>query len=449
MTPAPSAHGIAEELAAVEVLRGSGLRRALDSVLAAHGLALGRRRLSTSAEARPWRRIGLHHRPGAGVTGVYALRLRHAPPDESPWPGRLPSQEPDEVVVCLSTGAMPQRPEKGSGSSWGDPGPVAVEAEGCALIGWLWPDDPWLPGLRSCAALVDPSLGLDLPEPEALHPDPLSYRPTRRAVLRLDADGLDDPAAWLKVVRPARQHELVQRHLSLWEAGVPVPQPLAASGDGAVLLAHVPGHPASRKHHGDPDSPLQAEHLLALLDRLPPSVMDLARRPSWTERVLDYARSAAASLPGSADEVLSHAEAVDDARRASEDTALVPGHGDFHAGNVMVGPRLLDPAMGPITGLLDLDSVGPGRLDDDLACYLAHRCAQLRDSQDDHAPLSAPAIAPVLEVFDAVVDPASLRVRVSGVLLSLVSSAARRGGQEAATRRLHQSRQALRAAQEV
>ena len=53
------------------------------------------------------------------------------------------------------------------------------------------------------------------------------------------------------------------------------------------------------------------------------------------------------------------------------------------------------------------------------------------------------------EVFDEVVDPASLRVRVSGVLLSLLSSAARRGGQEAAARRLHQSRQALRAAQEV
>ena len=45
---------------AVEVLRGSGLRRALDSVLAAHGLALGRRRLCAS-DGRPWRRIGLHH----------------------------------------------------------------------------------------------------------------------------------------------------------------------------------------------------------------------------------------------------------------------------------------------------------------------------------------------------------------------------------------------------
>ena len=42
-----------------------------------------------------------------------------------------------------------------------------------------------------------------------------------------------------------------------------------------------------------------------------------------------------------------------------------------------------------------------------------------------------------------------MRVRVSGVLLSLVSSAARRGGGEAAARRLQQSRQALRAAQEV
>ena len=110
MTPAPSAHGIAEELAAVEVLRGSGLRRALDSVLAAHGLALGRRRLCAS-DGRPWRRIGLHHRPGAGVTGVYALRLRHDLQGAPTWPGRLPSQDPDEVVVCLSTGAMPALPK--------------------------------------------------------------------------------------------------------------------------------------------------------------------------------------------------------------------------------------------------------------------------------------------------------------------------------------------------
>lgn len=447
MAPGPPAYGLAEELAAVEVLRGSGLRRALDSVLAAHGLALGRRRLCVSDD-RPWRRIGLHHRPGAGVTGVYALRLRHDPPEAPTWPGRLPSQDPDEVVVCLSTGAMPQQ-TTGEGSSWGDPGPVAVQTDGCAMIGWLWPEDPWLPGLHSSTALIDPSLGLGLPDPEMLHPMPLSYRPTRRAVLRLDAHGREDPAAWLKVVRPAREQELVRRHLSLWEAGVPVPQPLAASDDGAVLLAHVPGHPASKREHGDPAASVQAEHLLALLDRLPSSVMDLTRRPSWTERVLDYARSAAASLPGSAEEVGAHAQAIDAARRTCEEAALVPGHGDFHAGNIMVGPRLLDPSLGPITGLLDLDSVGPGRLDDDLACYLAHRCAQLRDPQDDDAPLSAPSIAPVLEVFDEVVDPASLRVGVSGVLLSLVSSAARRGGQEAAARRLHKSRQALRAAQDV
>lgn len=448
MVPAPSPGGPAEELAAVDVLRGSGLRRALDSVLAAHGLALGRRRLCAS-DGRPWRRIGLHHRPGAGVTGVYALRLRHDPSEAPTWPGRLPSQDPDELVVCLSSGAMPQHPQAVSGSSWGDPGPVVVEAGGCSLTGWLWPQDPWLPSLRSSADLLDPSLGLGLPEPDELHPLPLSYRPTRRAVLRLDAHDREDPAAWLKVVRPAREQELVRRHLSLWEAGVPVPRPLAASGDGAVLLAHVPGHPASRRPHGDPEAALLAEHLLALLDRLPSSVMDLPRRPSWTERVLDYARSAVASLPGSAREAEAHAEEVEAARRTCEDAALVPGHGDFHAGNVMVGPRLLDPSLGPITGLLDLDSVGPGRLDDDLACYLAHRCAQLRDPRDDDAPLSAPSIAPVLEVFDEVVDPASLRVRISGVLLSLVSSAARRGGQEAAARRLHQSRQSLRAAQEV
>ena len=57
--------------------------------------------------------------------------------------------------------------------------------------------------------------------------------------------------------------------------------------------------------------------------------------------------------------------------------------------------------------------------------------------------------ARIRALSETVSAPASLRVRVSGVLLSLVSSAARRGGQEAAARRLQQSRQALRAAQEV
>lgn len=440
--------GEAAELAALELLRGPGLRRALDTVLAAHGMALDRRRLITSRAGPAWRLLSLHHRPGAGVTGVYAVRLRHRGPVEAPgWPGPLPGQQPGEAVVCLSTGAMPAHSGlPGEGSSWGDPGAVVVAADGWRLTGWLWPQDPWLPGLRSSARLIAGAAGPS----SSMIPAPIAYRPTRRAVVRLEATGTGGPAAWLKIVRPERAADLLHRHTLLREAGVPVPRPLGSTGDGAVLLAHLPGHPAARIGGAeDPRGPgLSAEHLLALLDRLPSSVLELPRRPSWTDRVLDYGRSAAAALPSAADQVRAHAEAVEAARRAADRAELVPSHGDFHAGNVMVGDRVLDPVLGPITGLLDLDSAGPGRLDDDLACYLAHRCAQLPE-HEDRSPVEAASIAPALEVFDGVVDPAALRVRTSGVLLSLVSSAARRGGQEAAARRLLQSQRVLRAAESV
>ena len=42
-----------------------------------------------------------------------------------------------------------------------------------------------------------------------------------------------------------------------------------------------------------------------------------------------------------------------------------PTHGDFHEGQLFV-------AGGVITGVLDVDTVGPGRRADDLACLLAH-----------------------------------------------------------------------------
>ncbi|WP_186304393.1 phosphotransferase [Kocuria palustris] len=445
MVPAPPAGPAeAEERRAVELLSSAGLRAALDSVLAAHGLALDRRRLAARSADRPWRRLSLHHRPGAGVTGVFAVRLRGRPfAPEARWPGLLPLQHPEEVVVCLSTGAMPGPGALGdaSGGSWGDPGAVRVRTEGCALTGWLWEGDPWLPGLRSSAELAARRDGAG-----RLLPAPVSYRPTRRAVLRLHAPGAGDPAAWLKIVRPEREGELTRRHAMLREGGVPVPRPLGATGDGGVLLAHLPGVPASRATDGGGAARLEAEHLLALHDRLPASVMELPRRPSWTERVLDYAQAAIAALPEAAEEIGGLAAAIDAARRAADDAALVPSHGDFHAGNVLIGPRLLDPALGPITGLLDLDSIGPGRLDDDLACCLAHRCAQRSPAADDGSPLSAPPIAAALAVFDQVVDPASLRVRISGVLLSLVASAGRRGGHDAAAMRLRQAQQALRAA---
>lgn len=460
----PSAEG-----RALEALRGDDLVPALQTVLDAHGLAPDRRRRPGRAAPRPWRLISMHHRPGAGVTGVYAVRLRRPTTrEEPPWPGPVSSArqlEDGEVIMCLSTGAMPVGrlvPLEGSLPTAQAGGPVAAQADGVALTGWLWPQDPWLPALRSSRLLLEPrsALGLELPAAQELLPRAVSYRPTRRAVLRLErrsarADrpgphgpGGPDPAAWLKIVRPDREAGLIQRHLMARRAGVPAPRPLAATGDGAVLLSHLGGAPVSDPRTA-PGVPLEAEHLLALLARLPQAALELPRRLSWTERVLDYARAAAAAVPSEADRVQGLAERIDRARRAGDDEPLVPSHGDLHAGNLMLGGRMLDPALGPITGLLDLDSMGPGRLVDDLGCYTAHRCALLTSREATRDPLGDAGIAADLAVFDRVVEPAALRVRIAGVLLSLVSSAARRGGPEEAQRRLHQAEAVLQQAQRV
>lgn len=461
---APTVFSASAEQRALTVLGGDGLGPALQAVLTAHGLGSAERRGLGRAARRPWRRISVHHRPGAGVTGVYAVRLRRprALPaaDGPPWPGpALPNRqiEDAEVTVCLSTGAMPTRPLlplPGSRPATEADGPVTARAEDVALTGWLWPRDPWLPGLRSSRLLLDPrsELGLGLPDAQDLLPRAVSYRPTRRAVIRLDRrpvhrePGSPDTTAWLKIVRPDRESALIERHLMAWRAGVPVPRPLAATGDGAVLLSHLDGDPASDPRT-TPGVALEAEHLLALLARLPQSAMELPRRLSWTDRVLDYARAAAAAAPQAADRVQELAERIDRARRTGDDGPLVPGHGDFHAGNLMLGGRMLDPTLGPITGLLDLDSMGPGRLVDDLGCYLAHRCAHLGPRDETEDPLRDAGITADLAVFDEVVEPAALRVRIAGVLLSLVSSAGRRGGPEEAQRRLRQAESVLQQAQ--
>ncbi len=59
------------------------------------------------------------------------------------------------------------------------------------------------------------------------------------------------------------------------------------------------------------------------------------------------------------------ASGIDDAVRASDGGPLVPPHGDFYEGNLLNTD-------GAVTGLLDVDAVGPGHLVDDLACFVGH-----------------------------------------------------------------------------
>ncbi|MDO5619055.1 phosphotransferase [Kocuria sp.] len=413
------------EAQAVQLLSGAGAEHALATVARAAQLHLPG---ATGSSLRPgsWRLVQLNHRPGAGVTGSFAVTVDRRPSELAPHRGL----HPGEVMVCLSTAAMPPDAQVSS-----------IQWEGVPFAAWLWPQDPWLPGLRAAAAPV-PQLVGNTP----LRSVPVGYRPTRRAVFRvltdLSAPPLpsthqthqphhddDRPIAYIKVVRPQRETDLVSRHNILAAAHVPVPHVLSATGDGAVALAHVKGPTAAQVFTTGVGRFPDPEHLVALLDRFPAQVMTLPVRLSWSDRVLDHARSACNALPNERGRVQSLAQKVHAVCGSSGDIELVPTHGDFHPGNVILGPHPVDPALGPITGLLDLDNVGPGQLSDDLACYLAHLWA-LTAGRWSPTDLNTARIH--TEVFEELVEPTELRARTAGVLLSLIAVTARRGGQRAA-----------------
>ena len=95
-------------------------------------------------------------------------------------------------------------------------------------------------------------------------------------------------------------------------------------------------------------------------------------------------------------------------------------HGDFHEGQLFV-------SKGVITGLLDIDTIGPGRRADDLACMIAHLSTMQRMTAEQAAGLTR-LINLWLQVFDTRVDPAELRLRAAGVIVSLATGPYR--GQE-------------------
>jgi hypothetical protein len=84
-------------------------------------------------------------------------------------------------------------------------------------------------------------------------------------------------------------------------------------------------------------------------------------------------------------------------------------------------------ADGRVTGLLDIDTVGPGRRADDLACLVAHLSTVQRMSTVQAARVSQ-LVRTWMPVFDARVDPVELRLRAAGVVVSLATGPYR--GQE-------------------
>ncbi len=289
---------------------------------------------------------------------------------------------------------------------------------------WLYPEDPDLPGLPRAAfaeqlaelLTSEADLGRTV-SPEAVKLTMIGYRPRRRAVVRAV---LEDPreVLYVKVLRPKLFDDVVAKHRMLLRAGVPAPEIVAATQDKLLVLRELPGTALARALF-EPGDPCTAEQLIDLLDSMPSEVAALDRRPPWSDAVAHYAAMVSKALPETT------AELEWAAGRISEGlTPYPPGHepthGDFHEGQLRV-------AGGRIVGMLDVDTIGPGRRADDLACLIAHLSTIQRMNEEQEAKVRD-LLRRWVPVFDERVDPVELRLRAAAVVISLATGPYR--GQE-------------------
>ncbi|MCQ1999386.1 phosphotransferase [Arthrobacter zhaoxinii] len=375
----------------LSVLSSAAMRGPLQDLLRARGLKL-----------EHWEHLRSHHRPGGAVSALYRVRCRR-PAGGGPNPG---------TDLTLHLGAT-----TADGTDAAGPEVAAARIAGLELQLWVHPHDPVLrslPWATDAAAVARDVFAAAEPVRLSL----VAYRPLRRAVLRAEHSG---QAAYLKLLPPALLPGLRRRHRLLEAGSVPAPRLLPAPADaarGAAVLSALPGTSLFRLLVDDGAAKVRPETFLELLDALPSAALDLPLRRSWADRAEDYAATAAAALPGEAARIRELARGIREAVDSAPAGPLVPAHGDFHEGNLLLNG-------GTVTGLLDVDGLGPGRRVDDLACLLGH-LAVLAAANPGRPQLDR-ALAGYRRVFEEAVDPAALNARAAGVVLTLVSGA--RAGQ--------------------
>lgn len=327
----------------------------------------------------------VHHRPGADVSAIYRI-CYDLPSVDSPteeWLGLTSAEVQDGVATLIHNDLV--------------------------LRCWRHPADPRLPGLPS--ACDSDTVGAWLGSPVEL--EMLTYRPLRRAVLAARGPR----TAFVKVLRPDKAPGLAHRQRLLHAAGI-APPVLGEPEPGVVISAAAQG--TSLAHalvawEQDPGQLPPPWSLIALLDALPPETVGLPRRESWSDRIDFHAEGAAASLPQLRHEILSLSQELKRLLMDAPVGPVVPTHGDFYEANIFT-------QHGRASGVIDVDSVGPGRRDDDLACLLGH-VAVLPNLSPEHYARVAEVLEQWRADFETRVHPVSLRARTAAVILSLVAGA--------------------------
>ncbi len=290
---------------------------------------------------------------------------------------------------------------------------------------WLYPNDPDLPGLPR-AAYPDQLAELFntqrmLPgavTAEQLEVTMIGYRPRRRAVVRVAVRGTPD-VFYIKVLRAKLFDGILAKHRLLLEAGVPAPSVAFVTPEHLLVTRELPGESLATALFA-PGDPCTAEQLIGALDAMPVAVAQLERRPPWSDAAAHYASMVTSAVPTLGPDLVWAVEQI----RAGL-AGLPPGdeatHGDFHEGQLRV-------AGGAIVGILDIDTIGPGRRADDLACLMAHLSTIQRMNPHQESKVRD-LLARWVPVFDERVDPVELRLRTAAVVISLATGPYR--GQEA------------------
>lgn len=354
------------------------------------------------AIVRDWAIHSLHHRPGAGVTVGYAVTI-----DRVGSQGEL---KRSEEYICASTAKISTR----------DEGLVHMDHGGTKVRLWRYPEDPELPALPIACSPSRMSVLLAQPVTVEL----MSYRPTRRAVVRLlDQEG---KALYGKVMRPKQAADLARRHQILAEAKVPAPRLVLSDPRGLVLTSAAAGEPLANlisRGMGAAAGQLLFS-LNSTLDSLPQQLLSLPVRPAWAERANHYAHAAATALPEEGERCRALAQGINQLLHVTDPGPVVPVHGDFYEANIYV-----DAEAAQVSAIIDIDSLGPGHRVDDWACLLGHVSVlpSLAPRAYPHVREELPTWIALLEEM---VDPAALCARTAGVVLSLVAGAKKVDGSQ-------------------